>query len=213
MTLDRDAARALFDNAPAPAASVGGSTPFAAASPFGEADTGLSDRMSGKSARKGPDWRLIAPIGVAGLCAVAVLVIAQTRDPAEPGKSVAVAEMAPLTPPPILPPPVETATVATPPASSIVDPPAVRPAPVVRTTVRAAPVRRAAPPRTVAAAPSAADASTNVSAREPQPYMATPSVVVPTPTPVTPAAPPPIVTPEPLVFPAPTADPTVPPQL
>ena len=32
MTLDRDAARALFDNAPAPAASVGGSTPFAATS-------------------------------------------------------------------------------------------------------------------------------------------------------------------------------------
>src|SRR3990167_1696809 len=161
MSLDRDAARALFDQAPAPAVTASGSTPFASVSPFGEPDEDLIARVEGRThRRKGLDWRLIAPVGVAAACAVAVLVVVQTRDPAEPGKTVAASSpMAPLNPPSALPP-VETAEVATPPpASSIVDPPAAAPAPVVRATVRTAPARRAPPPRTVAAAPSASEAS------------------------------------------------------
>lgn len=207
MTLDRDAARALFDNAPA-ATTAGGATPFASASPFGEADTGFDARTSGRAARKGANWKLIAPVGVAAVCAVAVLVIAQTRDPAEPGRDVAASSvMAPLNPPPALPP-VETAEVATPPATSIVEPPAAAPAPVVRATVRTAPARRAPPVRTVAAAPSATDASSNVSTYEryvppPAPSLGAPVTV--TPAPVAPPAPAPIVV-------EPTPDPTIPPQ-
>ena len=188
MTLDRDAARALFDNAPASTATPGDATPFAVASPFGDADTSFDARASGRTARKGPNWKLIAPVGVAAVCAVAVLVIAQTRDPAEPGRDVAASSvMAPLNPPSALPP-VETAEVATPPASSIVEPRATTPAPVVRTAARTAPVRRAPAPRTVAAAPSASDASSNASTYEryvppPPPSLGAPVTVTPAPTP------------------------------
>lgn len=201
MTLDRDAARALFDNAPATPASVGGSTPFAAASPFGEADTSFDARTSGHTARTGPNWKLIAPVGVAALLAVAVLVVVQTRDPAEPGKTVAASSpMAPLNPPSALPP-IETAEVAAPPASSIIAPPAT---PVVRTAVRTAPARRAPAPRTVAVAPSATDASSNVSTYEryvppPAPSLGAPVTITPAP------APPPIIA-------EPTPSPTIPPQ-
>lgn len=194
MTLDRDAARALFDNAPAPAAMPSGGSPFASASPFGDADTSFDARTSGRTARKGANWKLIAPVGVAAVCAVAVLVIAQTRDPAEPGKDVAASSpMAPLNPPSALPP-IETAEVATPPATSIVEPSAAAPGPVVRGTVRTAPARRAPAPRTVAAAPSATDASSNVSSYEryvppPAPSLGAPVTVTPAPTP----APPPII--------------------
>lgn len=206
MTLDRDAARALFDNAPAPAATPGGASPFASASPFGEADTGFDARTSGRTARKGANWKLIAPVGVAAVCAGVVLVIAQTRDPAEPGRDVAASSvMAPLNPPSALPP-VETAEVAAPPAAAIVAPPAAAPAPVVRTAVRTAPARRAPPARTVAAAPSATDASSDVSTYEryvppPAPSLGAPVTVTPAPTP----APPPIIT-------EPTPEPTIPPQ-
>lgn len=204
MTLDRDAARALFDNAPAPAATAGGATPFASASPFGEADTGFDARTSGGAARKGANWKLIAPVGVAAVCAVAVLVIAQTRDPAEPGRDVAASSvMAPLNPPSALPP-VETAERAAPPAASIIEPPAAAPAPVVRTTVRAAPARRAPPPRTVAAAPSVSEASSDVSTREP--YVPPPSLGAPVT--VTPA---PAPTPPPIVA-EPAPSPSIPPQ-
>lgn len=203
MTLDRDAARALFDNAPAPAAAAGGATPFASASPFGEADTGFDARTSGRTARKGANWKLIAPVGVAAVCAVAVLVIAQTRDPAEPGRDVAASSvMAPLNPPPALPP-VETAEAAAPPAASIVEP-AAAPAPVIRATVRTAPARRAPPPRTVAAAPSVSEASSDVSTREPYvppPSLGAPVTVTPAPAP----APAPVVA-------EPAPSPSIPPQ-
>lgn len=201
MTLDRDAARALFDKAPAPAATAGGSTPFASVSPFGEPDEDLMARVAGKThRRKGADWRLIAPVGVAAACAVAVLVIVQARDRAEPGKTVAASSpMAPLNPPSALPP-VETAEVAAPPASSIIEPPAAAPVPVVRAAVRATPARRTPPAQAVAAAPSAPDASSNVSAREPYvppPSLGAPVTVTPAPAPV-------------VVEPAP--EPTTPPQ-
>lgn len=209
MTLDRDAARALFDNAPAPVATAGGSTPFASVSPFGETDEHMNARLEGRAhRRKGPDWRLIAPVGVAAVCAVAVLVVAQTRDPAEPGKDVAASSpMAPLTPPSALPP-VETAEVVAPAAASIAPPPAAAPAPVARTTVRTAPARQAPAPRSIAVAPSATDASSNVSTYEryvppPAPSLGAPVTV--TPAPIAPPAPAPIVA-------EPTPDPTIPPQ-
>lgn len=206
MTLDRDAARALFDNAPATAATAGGASPFAAASPFGDTDTGFDARTSGRAVRTGPNWKLIAPVGVAAVCAVAVLVVAQTRDNAVPGKDVAASSpMAPLNPPSALPAPVETAQVAPPP--SIVEPSAVTPAPVARSTVRTAPAARRTPaPRTVAAAPSASDASSDVSARAPYvppPVLDAPVVVTPAPAPE--PAPAPIIV-------EPTPDPTIPPQ-
>ena len=205
MSLDRDAARALFDQAPAPAVTANGSTPFASVSPFGEPDEDLIARVEGRThRRKGLDWRLIAPVGVAAACAVAVLVVVQTRDPAEPGKTVAASSpMAPLNPPSALPP-VETAEIAAPPAASIIEPPAAAPAQVVRTAVRAAPARRAPPPRTMAAAPSVSEASADVSTREPYvppPSLGAPVTVTPAPAPV---APPPVV--------EPTPEPTTPPQ-
>lgn len=203
MTLDRDAARALFDNAPAAPASVGGATPFAAVSPFGEADTGFDARTSGRTARKGANWKLIAPVGVAALGVVAVLVVVQTSDRAKPGKDVAASSpMAPLDPPSALPP-VEAAE-ATPPASTIKSP-ATAPAPVIRSAARTAPARRAPAPRPVAAAPSAPDASSDVSTYEryvppPPPSQDAPVTVTPAP-----VAPPPLIV-------EPTPDPTIPPQ-
>lgn len=203
MTLDRDAARALFDNAePMPVGA--NAAPFAAASPFAPAgdslgDSAAYDRMSGRTARKGPDWRLIAPVGVAALCGVAVLVVATQRTDTEPGKTVAASEItrpAPL--PARIAPPIETAGLAAP-ASSIVNPPATRPPPVIRARARPEPARRAPAPRTVAVAPSTADASADVSAREPYvppPVLGAPAQVIvipvapaPTPQPVTPPQP------------------------
>lgn len=198
MTLDREAARALFGDAePMPAAA--NAAPYAATPPFAPVgDPAAYDRMSGRTPRKGLDWRLIAPVGVAALCGVAVLVVATQRNDTAPGKTVAAADVtrpAPL-PAPVAPP-VETAAV-TPPASSIVEPPASRPAPVVRARVQAEPVRRAPAARTVAAAPSVADAAADVSAREPYvppPVLGAPAQVVVTP-----------------VAPAPTPQPETPPQ-
>jgi WAS/WASL-interacting protein len=197
MPLDRDAARALFDNAAPMPAGAGGAA-FASASPFAPAaNDALTARMSGGSTRKSIDWRLAAPVGVAALCAGAALLIVSQRDPAEPGKTVATTEVTrplptPLPAPTPLPEQVETATAA-PPASSIAAPPAARSTPVVRARVTPAPARRAPPPRTVAAAPSASDASSNVSAREP--YVPPPSLGAPVS--VIPAAPPPVMTPDP----------------
>ncbi|MFA7262532.1 MAG: hypothetical protein WC068_05875 [Caulobacter sp.] len=182
MILDRDAARALFDNA-APMPATAGGAPFAAPAFTMAGDTAGYDRMSGRTARKGPDWRLIAPVGVAALCAVAVLVVASPRNDAEPGRTVAAADIArpAPTPAPVSPP--------------IVEPPAPAPAPVVRArAVRAEPARRAPAPRVVARAPSAADATADVSAREP--YVPPPSLGAPAQVTVTPVAPPPVATPE-----------------
>ncbi len=196
MSLDRDAARALFDNAAPMPAGAGGAA-FASASPFAPAaNDALTARMSGGSTRKSIDWRLAAPVGVAALCAGAALLIVSQRDPAEPGKTVATTEVTRPLPTPLpaatpSPEPVETAAAA--PPSSIVAPPAARPAPAVRARVTPAPARRAPPPRTVAAAPSASDASSNVSAREP--YVPPPSLGAPVS--VIPAAPPPVMTPDP----------------
>lgn len=202
MTLDRDAARALFDSAdPMPAA--GGGSAFATTSPFAPADNDASARMSGGAQRGRIDWRLVAPVGVAALCAGAALLLVTQRDPAEPGRTVAATEATqplptPLPAPAPLPEPVETAA-ATP--APVIAPPAARPAPVVR--ARTAPARRATTePRAVATAPSAADASSNVSAREP--YVPPPSLGAPVT--ITPVAP----TPAPA--PAPMPEPVTPPQ-
>ena len=209
MTLNRDAARALFDNAePTPAtndAPFAAASPFAAAAPFGDTSNDTYAPAAARPARKGADWRLIAPIGAAAVCAVAVLVIVQTRDTAEPGRTVAASEIVPPMPQavPLTPAPVETAALA-PPASSIVTPPATRPAPVVATRVRAEPARRAPTPRTVAAAPSAADAAADASTRVPYvppPVLGAPAVVT--------IAPP---APAPAPVPMPEPQPVTPPQ-
>lgn len=199
MSLDRDAARALFDHA-SPMPAIAGGAPFASASTFAPA---ASRGVSGTSTRKSLDWRLIAPVGVAALCAVAVLFISSQRDTAEPGKTVASTEITEPEPAPTLPPPIEPfqaqSAVIAPAASSIVAPPATEPAPAVRTRVRTEPARRAPAPRTIAAAPrvTAPQAAIVV----PQPYVApiipdappliaaTPPIVTPEPNPVTPPAP------------------------
>lgn len=195
MTLDRDAARALFDNAEPMPATAGGA-PFAASTPFAPVgNDALTARMNGRPVRKGPDWRLIAPVGVAALCAGAVLLAVSQRDDAEPGKTVASTEITrPLPAPTPMPAPIETAAV-TPSPLSIVEPPAIRPAPVVRAQVRSEPARRAPAPHTVAVAPSASDASADVSAREP--YVPPPVLGAPAQVVITPAAPPPVSAPEP----------------
>lgn len=190
MTLDRDAARALFDNAaPMPVAAGGSASPFAPAG-----NEALTARMSGLSARKGPDWRLVAPVGVAALCAGVVLVVVSQRDDAEPGKTVASSELTrPLPAPAAMPAPVEMAAVT--PQSPKVEPQASRPASAVRAQARTAPARRAPAVGAVVAAPSAPDASANVSAREP--YVPPPVLVAPTPVIIIPAPPPPVITLEP----------------
>lgn len=196
MTLDRDAARALFDSADPMPATAGGA-PFAASTPFAPVgNDALTARMNGRPVRKGPDWRLIAPVGVAALCAGAVLLVVSQRDDAEPGKTVASTEIArPLPAPTPMPAPAPNETAAVTPPPSIVEPPATRPAPVVRTQARSQPARRAPAPRTVAVAPSASDASANVSAREP--YVPPPVLGAPAQVTITPAAPPPVTAPQP----------------
>jgi len=211
MTLNRDAARALFDNAePTPAgngAPFAAASPFASVAPFGDGASEPYAAATSRPARKGADWRLIAPIGVAAVCAVAVLVIAQTRDTAEPGRTVAASEIVPPTPmpqaAPLTPAPVETAALA-PPASSIVTPPATRPAPVAAARVRTEPARRAPAPRTVAAAPSAADASSDASTRVP--YVPPPALGAPAVVTIAPPAP------APAPVPTPEPQPVTPPQ-
>lgn len=185
MTLDRDTARALFDNA-GPMPATAGGTSFASTSPFAPVgNDALSARMSGRSTRKGPDWRLIAPVGVAALCAGAVLLISSQRNDTQPGKTVAATATgsipaAPPTPAPIAPGRVAMAVI-TPPASSIIEPPARTPTPVVRLKPRAEPAHRAPVQR---AAPPPAEVSV------PAPSMTLPAPVEPTPEVIVPAAPP-----------------------
>lgn len=207
MTLDRETARALFGDAPTPTPATAGTAPAyvastADASPFGDGPS-VFERMQSRKSRKGMDWRLAAPVGVAALCIGAVALFALPRgDEAVEGKTVASAEIAP---PPVAPaaPLTPEPAVATPTPEPVVTP---TPAPTVQ---RAATTPRPAARRTtstrVAAAPSAADAGSNVSATEtsapPPPSLGDPATVTlqptqpaVTPTPVTP----PVVEPQPV---------------
>ncbi|MDO9474487.1 MAG: hypothetical protein Q7J28_15670, partial [Caulobacter sp.] len=121
MTLDREAARALFGEAPA-ATPVEGA-PYAAqtqASPF--AGASAAGRVSGRKDRQAIDWRLVAPVGVAVVCIAAIAMFAMPRgNQAVEGQTVAATEL--VAPPPApAPMPMETAA---PPA-------AVTPEPVVQ---------------------------------------------------------------------------------
>jgi hypothetical protein len=200
MTLDREAARALFGEAPAPAASGAPYAAEARPSPF--ATAGAAERPTGRRSRDGIDWRLVAPVGVAVTCIAAVAIFALPRnDRAVEGATVAATE---VVAPPVAPapPPVETAAV-TPPAEVTPTPPA---APTVQRAAapRPAAVRRA-PSRTVAVAPSAVQSASNVSATEaaapPPPTLGAPAAVDLTP--AMPAAPPPFVEPTPTPTPEP----------
>lgn len=111
MTLDREAARALFGEPPAPAAAVEPpyATPRATASPF--AVNSAFERMNGRKTRKGVDWRMAAPVGVALVCIGAVALFALPRgEQAIEGKTVAATEV--VAPPAAPPPPLPMATAA-----------------------------------------------------------------------------------------------------
>lgn len=202
MTLDREAARALFGVDPTPAAAAPGA-PYAAAAPRAAAaqaspfaTNSAFERMDGRTDRKGVDWRLVAPVGIAVVCIGAIALFALPRsDQAVEGKTVAAAEVVapPLAPTPT---PMETAAV-TPPAVVTPEPAA---APVLQRTAAPRPaVTRRAPARTVAAAPSAAESGVNVStvapSAPPPPTLGAPAAVDLTPS--MPAAPPPIIEPAP----------------
>jgi hypothetical protein len=196
--MDRDAARALFDRAEPTPLAPDGHSPFAATSPFAESDADLYDHVVGKAPQKKRiDWRYVAPIGVAAVCAGAVLFIVNQRDGAAPGKTVASAEI--VQP---VPAPIQAAQAPAPTDSSIVERETATTSPV-RITVRAAPARRAPAPRVVASrpAPSASDASADVSARVP--YVPPPSLGAPAEVTITPP-------PAPAPTPTPQPDPTTP---
>lgn len=202
MTLDREAARALFGVDPTPAAA-GVGAPYAAATPRAAAaqaspfaTNSAFERMNGRTERKGVDWRLVAPVGIAVVCIGAIALFAIPRgDQAIEGKTVASTEV--VAPPPApTPAPMETAAVAPPPVMT----PEPAPAPIVQRAATPRPaVTRRAPARTVAAAPSAGDSAANVSATEPAapppPTLGAPAAVDLTPS--MPAAPPPIIEPAP----------------
>lgn len=198
MTLDRETARALFGEAPPVSASA--TTVAAEPSPFAEA--GVYERLQGhkaRPARRGVDWRLAAPVGVAVVCIGAIALFALPRsDDAVEGKTVAASEIAPppaapAAPLPVAPAPVETAAVT----------PA--PAPVVqRAATPPRPAARRAPTRTTvaAAAPSATDSGSNVSATAPAapppPSLGAPTTVTlqPSTSPMPAPATPPVVEPQ-----------------
>lgn len=193
MTLDREATRALFGEATAAAGApyaTQTATPVTANSAF--------ERMNG---RKGVDWRLVAPVGVAVVCIGAIALFALPRgDRAVEGRTVAATELVapPLAPTSAL---MESAVVAPP---AIVTPqPAATPV-AQRAATRPAAVRRT-PARTVAAAPSAAETGVNVSATEPAappaPTLGAPAVIELRP--ALPVAPPPFVEPAPMPMPMP----------
>src|SRR3990167_6120396 len=134
MSLDRDAARALFDQAPAPAVTASGSTPFASVSPFGEPDEDLIARVEGRTHRRtGLDWRLIAPVGVAAARPARAPPPARRAPPprtmaAAPSVSEASADVStrePYVPPPSLGAPV----TVTPAPAPVAPPPVVEPTP------------------------------------------------------------------------------------
>ncbi|MDP2260766.1 MAG: hypothetical protein Q8J89_13730, partial [Caulobacter sp.] len=117
MTLDREAARALFGEAPA--ATAGDGTPYAAqaqAAPFASAGAAASGRVSGRKGRQGVDWRLVAPVGVAVVCIAAIAMFAISRsDQAVEGNTVAATE---LVAPPAAPAPMPMETAAVPPPAA-----------------------------------------------------------------------------------------------
>ncbi len=206
MTLDRETARALFGDAPAPAAAPVGGAPYAAAADTPTfAENSIFERMQGLSARKskgGLDWRLAAPVGVAALCIGAIALFALPRnDPAVEGRTVAATDIAapPVAPAaPLIPAPVETAA-ATPLAEPVSEPVVRRAASTPRPAAR-----RPATRTTAAVAPSASEAGVNVSTSEPAapppPSLGAPATV--TLQPAAPAVTPPPATP-PIVEPQP----------
>lgn len=228
MTLDREAARALFANAepmpstddspfappsslfrePEPAAPAAAAPraagayratnsridepPFAASAPF-------TRDAPPPSARKGVDWRLVAPLGVAAVCAGAIALFALPRDTAEEGRTVAAADItAPpaATPLPVTPlEPAETAATA---------PVVSEPAPVVErvaatrtAAARRAPARQTAE-REAPVAPSATDPASSSYASVTAPAVAAPTLGAPPPVALTPASPPPAIEPVPV---------------
>ncbi|MFZ5669026.1 MAG: hypothetical protein ACOY4K_06005 [Pseudomonadota bacterium] len=215
MSLDRDAARALFEKAPPPPAEA---TPIVGqpVAPDGEipitaADAGVYERMThSHSPRRRLDWRYAAPVAVAAVCAgVAIAVASYRGGSVRPGADVARTEIVapPTAPQPIAPPPVETAALTPEPV-----PEPAAPAPAARAAVRQAPAARRAPtaPR-IAAAPSALESATNVSGREsyvPPPALGTPAQVTLTPPP--PPAPSVVSPPS---TPEPETEPPIPPTL
>lgn len=231
MTLDREAARALFANAePMPSTD---DSPFAPpTSLFGEPDTtapAAAPRAAGAyratntrideppfaasapftrdapppSARKGVDWRLVAPLGVAAVCAGAIALFALPRDTAEEGRTVAAAD---ITAPPAATPlpvtPVEpadmaaTAPVVSEPAPVVERVAATRPA-----AARRAPARQTAE-REAPVAPSATDPASSSYASVTAPAVAAPTLGAPPPVALTPASPPPAIEPVPVTPPA-----------
>jgi hypothetical protein len=190
MTLDRDAARALFGMDSTSAPAVAGAAPFASTADTFGAEPAPYVPTQRRLARKGPDWRLIAPVAVALVCAGGVALFALPRDEAQPGRTVASTE---IMAPPVAPPIAEPATaptdaIATPVAETA---PTAR---IERPVAKPTPARRA-PARQVAVAPSAADAGVNASSTE----VVTPAAPVPfQPTQPTTAAPTPVIPPEPI---------------
>lgn len=191
MTLDREAARALFGEAPAETAVDG--APYTAqtpASPF--AGNSASGRVTGRRDRQSIDWRLVAPVGVAMVCIAGIAMFAIPRgDQAVDGNTVAATE---LVAPPAAPAPMPMETAAVAPLAVVTPEPVIQRAAALP---RPAAVRRA--PARTAAAPSAAESGVNVSATEsaapPAPTLGAPAAVDLTPT--TPVAPPPFVEPAP----------------
>lgn len=231
MTLDREAARALFANAeplspsdagpaaaprtatrvaperrtiesdPTPFASD--TSPFAAASPFAPSATEVRTPV-----RKGVDWRLVAPLGVAAVCvgAIALFAMPQVQNNAEEGRTVASTD---ITAPPVAPPvtpapiaPVETAAVTPAPAMTPASPaPTVQRATTPRPAAKRAPTRQTAEREAPAAAPSASDPASSSYASVTVPAVAPPSLgapvtVTPTPAPQPMPATPPVAEPQ-----------------
>lgn len=214
MSLDRDEARALFDKAPpAPAGAppiIGETAASEREIPLTGADAGVYERMTHSHARRRVDWRYVAPVAVAAVCAGIVVAVATYGDrDAEPGATVARTQ---ITPPPIAPQPMTPAPEPVEVAAAAPEPVVETAPPVVRATVRPVPAARRTPaPRLARTAPSALDSATDASGREsyvPPPALGTPAQVTLTP----PPAPAPSVV-SPPATPDPETGPPIPPTL
>ncbi|ATQ42212.1 hypothetical protein [Caulobacter mirabilis] len=199
MTLDRETAKALFANPELNPTPAGTETPppFAASTSLGSAS---------RAKRGGFDWRLVAPLGVAAVCAGAIALVALPRDQAQEGRTVAASD---LTAPPVTPPPAEPEPVAATPAAAEALAPSLPPSaersPVVKQAA-AQPKARAEPaPRRIAKrdepsprAASVEEATADVSATAPvaapsappAPALGAPALGAPATVTLTPAAPP-----------------------
>lgn len=224
MTLDRETAKALFANAePMPETprattrpviderASPAAAPFAPEAPFA---TTSAYGQTRSPKRSGVDWRLVAPLGVAAVCAGAIALVALPRDPAEEGRTVAASD---ITSPPTTPLPVDPEPVAaTPQAAEDLAPsvPSVTQAATPRQAARSepAPRRVAERPAPAPRAASADDASANVSAVAPMASQAptAPTLGAPATVTLTPATPAPA--PQPVVTPMPEPQPTPEPQ-